>query len=131
MIICKSLFNWGLALQQFTFLYGCLTFFKKFRLLNYTIHCDLLCKNDYAWLFVQEHSKKSLFMACHGLLLFVATLIKKFFSHIRKFRREQLHNHIQLTASSYMTRNCSFPHILGSTSSSMTLQLLPSEFPYM
>ncbi len=35
------------------------------------------------------------------------------------------------TASSYMTKICVFPHILGSPSSYMTLQLLPSKFPYI
>jgi hypothetical protein len=41
-------------------------------------------------------------------------------------------------AKSYMTNGlliwgniCAFPHILGSPSSSMTLQLLHSEFPYI
>ncbi len=49
---------------------------------------------------------------------------------IRKFRMEQ--SHIWLTASSHIWGNiCSFPHILGSHSSYMTLQLLHSEFPYM
>ncbi len=66
----------------------------------------------------------------------VSALIKKkikFSSYIRKFRVEQLQSHIWLTASSYCIwgNKCAFPHILGSPSSYMTLQLLHSEFPYM
>ncbi len=41
---------------------------------------------------------------------------------------EQLQSHIWLTASSNIY---AFPHILGSPSSYMTLQLLHSEFPYI
>ncbi len=68
----------------------------------------------------------------------LSTLIKKkikFSSYIRKFRVEQLQSHIWLTSSSCMgkyLRNLRiFPHILGSLSSYMTLQLLHSEFPYI
>ncbi len=41
---------------------------------------------------------------------------------------EQLQSHIWQTASSDI---CAFPHILGSPSSYMTLQLRHSEFPYI
>jgi hypothetical protein len=44
---------------------------------------------------------------------------------------EQLQSHICLSASSYMTKYVRIPHILGSPSSYMTLQLLLSEFPYI
>ncbi len=47
---------------------------------------------------------------------------------------EQLRSHIWLMASSYMDiwgNICTLPHILGSLSSYMTLQLLHSEFPYI
>ncbi len=44
---------------------------------------------------------------------------------------EQLQSHIWVTASSYWGNICAFPHILGSPSSYMTLQLLHSEFPYI
>ncbi len=60
----------------------------------------------------------------------VSTLIKKktkFSSHIRKDRKERLQSqppHIWLNI-------CAFPHILGILSKSMTLQPLPSEFPYI
>jgi hypothetical protein len=56
-----------------------------------------------------------------------STLIKKkikFSSYIRKFRMEQLQSHIWLNI-------CAFPHILGSPSSYLTLQLLHFEFPYI
>ncbi len=62
------------------------------------------------------------------------TLIKKkikFSSYIRKFRMEQLQSHIWLTAPHMWGNICAFPHILGSPSSNMTLQLLHSEFPYI
>ncbi len=55
------------------------------------------------------------------------TLIRKkikFASYRRKFRRERLQSHIWLTASSNMTKYLRI-------SSNMTLQLLPSEFPYI
>ncbi len=68
-----------------------------------------------------------------------STLIKKIIklsSYIRKFRMEQLQ-----FAKSYMTNGllnphiwgniCTFPHVLGSPSSYMTLQLLHFEFPYI
>ncbi len=60
-----------------------------------------------------------------------STLIKtkiKFSSHVRKFRIERLQSHKRLTA---LVNICAFPHILGSPSSYMTLQPLPSEFPYL
>jgi hypothetical protein len=47
---------------------------------------------------------------------------------------------MESVAKSYMTKGlligawlniCAFPHILGSPSSCMTLQLIPSEFPYL
>jgi hypothetical protein len=41
---------------------------------------------------------------------------------------EQLQSHILLMASSYMGNIYAFPHILGSPSSYMTLQLLHSDF---
>ncbi len=50
---------------------------------------------------------------------------------LRKFRRERLQSHKWLTESSYITKYFAFPHILGSSSSYMTLQLLPSEFPHI
>ncbi len=58
---------------------------------------------------------------------------KRKFSYMRKFRRESyMQSHIWLTASSYMTKYfCAFPHILGSHSSYMTLQPIPSGFPYL
>ncbi len=43
---------------------------------------------------------------------------------------EQLQRHIWLTAPHIWGNICAFPHILGSPSSYMTLQLLHSEFPY-
>ncbi len=62
-------------------------------------------------------------------------------SLIKKKRKSFLCKEIQKgeAAKSYMTNGicmirlkiCSFPHILGSPSSYMTLQLLPSEFPYI
>ncbi len=55
----------------------------------------------------------------------------KFSSYIRKFRVEQLQSFIWQTDSSYMGNICAFPHILGSPSSYMTLQMLHSEFPYI
>ncbi len=61
--------------------------------------------------------------------IFWSTLIKKkikFSPYVRKLRMEQLQSHIWLKASSYI---CAFPHILGSSSSNMTLRLLHSEFP--
>jgi hypothetical protein len=49
-----------------------------------------------------------------------------------------MYNEIQngAVAKSYMTNGllkyiCTFPHILESPSSYMTLQLIPSEFPYI
>ncbi len=57
---------------------------------------------------------------------------KKISSYIRKFRRGSSCKVIpsSLTASSYMTKYLrTFPHILGSPSSYMTLQPIPSEFP--
>ncbi len=66
----------------------------------------------------------------------ITILIKKkikFSSYIRKFIIEQLQSHIWLTAFSYCIWGyiCTFPHILGSPSSYMTLQLLHSEFLYI
>ncbi len=63
------------------------------------------------------------------------TLIKKkikFSSYIRKFRVEQLPSHMTNGLLSPHIRGniWAFPHILGSHSSYMTLQLLHSEFPY-
>ncbi len=49
----------------------------------------------------------------------------------RKFRMEQLQSHIWLTAPHKWGNICAFPHILGSPSSYMTLQLIHSEFPYI
>jgi hypothetical protein len=60
-----------------------------------------------------------------------------FLSHMRKFRMEQLpwnkESNILLTASSYCISGniFAFPHILGSPSSYMTLQLLHSKFSYI
>jgi hypothetical protein len=57
-------------------------------------------------------------------------LIKKiirFSSYIRKFRMEQL----QSRPPHIWGNICAFPHILGSPSSYMTLQLLHCEFPYI
>jgi hypothetical protein len=72
-----------------------------------------------------------------GINLFKDALIKKkikFTSYIRKFRTEHA------VAKSYMTNGLliygdwgniyAYPHIFGSPSSYMTLQLLHSEFPY-
>ncbi len=63
------------------------------------------------------------------------TLIEKkikFSSYIRKFKMEQWQSHIWLTASSIIYGEIFLhPHILGSSSSYMTLQLLHSEFPYI
>jgi hypothetical protein len=44
---------------------------------------------------------------------------------------EQLQSHLWLTAFSYKGNICAFPHIWGSPSSTMTVQLLHSEFPYI
>jgi hypothetical protein len=45
---------------------------------------------------------------------------------------EQLQSHICMTNGLHIWGNiCAFPHILGSPSSYMTLQLLHSEFPYI
>ncbi len=53
----------------------------------------------------------------------------KFYSYIRKFRRDQLPSHICLTASSYMTKYLRISsYIIGSPSSYMTLQLLLMNF---
>jgi hypothetical protein len=63
-----------------------------------------------------------------------STLIKKkikFSSYIRKFCMEQLQSHIWLTASYIWGNIFTFPHILGSPSSYMTLQLLHSEFFFL
>ncbi len=46
------------------------------------------------------------------------------------YKAIQKEAHIWLTASSWLNI-CAFPHILGSPSSYMTLQPLPSEFPYI
>ncbi len=55
----------------------------------------------------------------------------KFFSFIRKFRRDRVQSHIWLTASSCMVKYLSFSSytVLGSPSSNMTLRPIPSEFP--
>jgi hypothetical protein len=63
----------------------------------------------------------------------LGTLIKKkikFSSDIRKFRIEQLQSHTYMANGLliYGENVCAFPHILGSPSSHMTLQLLHSEF---
>ncbi len=62
-----------------------------------------------------------------------SALIKKkikFSSYIRKFSTEQLQSHIWLMVSSYLVKY--FAHfIIGSPSSYMTLQPIPSEFPYI
>ncbi len=56
---------------------------------------------------------------------------KIFLIYIRKSRRDRLQSHIWLTVSLYIWLNiCTFSHILGSPSSHVTLQPLPSEFPY-
>ncbi len=55
----------------------------------------------------------------------------KFSSYIRKFRRERLHRHICLTPPQILLNSCAFPHILGSPSSYLTLQPLPSKFLYL
>jgi hypothetical protein len=54
--------------------------------------------------------------------------IRKFSSYIRRFRRNRVKMYIWLMASAYCIwlNICSFPHILGSPSSYMTLH--PSEF---
>ena len=44
---------------------------------------------------------------------------------------EQLQSHKGPTASSYMVKYLRIPHILGSPSSYITLQLLHSEFVYI
>jgi hypothetical protein len=51
----------------------------------------------------------------------------------KEIRWERLRSHIRLMASSYTVwlNICAFPHILGRPSSNITLQLLPSEFPYI
>ncbi len=61
--------------------------------------------------------------------VFTSTLVKNnitfsFSSHIRKFRRDRLQSHIWLTSSSYMVKYLR-------NSSYMTLQPIPSEFPYI
>ena len=61
-----------------------------------------------------------------------STLIKKkikFSSFIRKFIRARLQSHILLKPSHIWLKICTFPHELGSTSSCMTLQPIPSVFP--
>ncbi len=59
------------------------------------------------------------------------TLIKnkiKFSLYLRKYRREQLQSHIWLTSSLYMVKYLRISsYIIGSPSSYMTLQPLPSE----
>jgi hypothetical protein len=55
---------------------------------------------------------------------------EKIFLVYKEIQKGTVARHIWLTASSYMTNICAFPHILGSPSSYMTLQPLPSEFPY-
>jgi hypothetical protein len=70
----------------------------------------------------------------HTAVILASTLIKKktkLYSYIRKFRVEQLQSHTWLTASSLWGNISAFPHILGSPSSYMTLQLLHSKFPYI
>ncbi len=65
------------------------------------------------------------------MFLFRYTLLKKkikFSSYIRKFRRDQLQSHIWLTASSYKIKHL---RISSWKPYPMTLQLLPSEFPYI
>jgi hypothetical protein len=52
----------------------------------------------------------------------------KFSSYIRKSKRKQLQSH--MLQSHIWLNICAFPPILGSPSSYMTLQPLPSEFPY-
>ncbi len=48
----------------------------------------------------------------------------------KEIQKGSLQSHIWLTTSSYIINHiCVFPHKLGSPSSYMTLQLLPSEFP--
>ncbi len=64
----------------------------------------------------------------------LCTLIKKkikFSSYIRKFRRDRLQSHIWLKRSHHhiWLNIYAFTHILGSPSSYMTLQLIPSQFP--
>jgi hypothetical protein len=60
------------------------------------------------------------------------TLIKKnkFFLIYKEFRRDRLQIHKWLTASSYMVKYLRISS-LGSHSSNMTLQPVPSEFPYI
>ncbi len=56
----------------------------------------------------------------------IYALIKKkikFSSYVRKFRMKQLQSHIWLTPPHIWGNICAFPHILGSPSSYMTLQL--------
>ncbi len=53
-----------------------------------------------------------------------------FSSYIRIFRRARLQSHIWLMASSYMVKYVRISSYTRSHSSSMTLQPIPSEFPY-
>ncbi len=56
---------------------------------------------------------------------------KSKFPNIRKFRTNRLQSHIWLTASSYMVKSFRISSLLGSPSSYMTLQPIPTEFPYI
>ncbi len=65
------------------------------------------------------------------LLLCTDKKINKNSSFIRKSRRERLLSQIWLTASSYMTKYLRISSSTRNPSSYMTLQPLPSEFPYI
>jgi hypothetical protein len=74
------------------------------------------------------------FFRCLFRIFYMATtLIKKkikFSSYKRKFRRERLQSQIWLTASSYMVKYLHVSSYIRSPFSYMTLQQIPSEFPY-
>jgi hypothetical protein len=71
----------------------------------------------------------------HPAIIVITALIKKkikFSSYMRKFRREQLQSHLRLTASSYMTKYWRISsYIRKPFLIYMTVQLFPSEYPYI
>jgi len=87
---------------------------------------NLLSQNSLSQNFFDAQSSRNVIRVVHTVECNVqCTLIKKkikLSSLIRKFRMLQLH---------IWGNICTFPHILGSPSSYMTLQQLHSEFPYI
>ncbi len=65
------------------------------------------------------------------LLLYTNKKENKIFLIYKENKRDRVQSHMRQRTSHICGKICAFPHILGSPSSYMTLQLLHSEFPYI